>query len=181
MFDAQSAPSTITIGGNVVGGSGSLVGLGCQSPADTGNSAHVCSTDSTGHSTITVAGNVTVTGAAVVMLNGTTIRGNVTLVGGGFGMTWSIKNNRIDGNLTVSGQHVEWLGVLFNWVGRNVILTDIAVNDVHPGAPGVYIVRNTVARNLICMNLTPGVSGGFMPGSVNTVGGNAIGQCAALV
>ena len=30
VFDAQSAPSTITVGHNVTAGSGSLLGLGCQ-------------------------------------------------------------------------------------------------------------------------------------------------------
>jgi len=43
------------------------------------------------------------------------------------------------------------------------------------------VVRNTIGRNLTCIGITPGVSGGFVPGSVNVVGGNAIGQCASLV
>ncbi len=81
----------------------------------------------------------------------------------------------------MSGQTTDWLGVLFNSIGKNATLTDIAVTDVHPGAPGVYIVRNTIGRNLTCMGLTPGVSGGFVPGSVNVVGRNANGQCASLV
>ena len=81
----------------------------------------------------------------------------------------------------MSGQTAEWLGVLFNTVGGNATLTDITVVDEHPGAPGVYVVRNTIGRNLTCMGLTPGVSGGFVPGSVNVVGRNAIGQCASLV
>ena len=106
---------------------------------------------------------------------------NVTLLGGGSDIPWSIKNNAIRGNLTIAGQKTEWLGVLFNTIKRNAILTHIAVTDVHPGAPGVYIVRNTVGRNLICWGLTPGVSGGFVPGSVNVVGHKALGQCAALV
>jgi hypothetical protein len=71
--------------------------------------------------------------------------------------------------------------VLFNSIGRNATLTHIAVTDEHPGAPGVYIVRNTIGRNLTCFGLTPGVSGGFVPGSVNVVGRHAIGQCASLV
>ena len=50
MFDAQSAPSTITVGRNVTGAAGSLVGLGCQPPSLTGNSAHECSLDPEGHS-----------------------------------------------------------------------------------------------------------------------------------
>ena len=71
--------------------------------------------------------------------------------------------------------------MLFNTIGRNATLTHITVTDIHPGAPGVYIVRNTIGRNLICTGLTPGVSGGFVPGSVNVVGRNATGQCASLV
>ena len=181
VLDAQSAPSTITIGRNVTGGRGSLVGLGCQPPSYTGNSAHECTVQPEGHSTVIVNGNITVTNAVAVLLNGITVKGNVTLTGGGSEIPWSIKNNTIAGNLTINGQKTEWLGVLFNRIGRNATLTNIALSDPHPDAPGVYIVRNTIGSNLTCTGLTPGVSGGFIPGSVNTVGRNAIGQCAALV
>ncbi len=181
VLDAQSAPSTITVEGDVTGAEGSTVGLGCQPPEATGNSAHECALDPAGASTITVRGDVTVTRGALVAINGVTVRGNVTLVGGGGPGYWSIKNNRIGRNLTVVGQTVEWLGVLFNDIGRNATLLRITVTDAHPGAPGVYVVSNTVGRNLSCWRLTPGVSGGFVPGAVNVVGGHATGQCAALV
>jgi len=181
MLDAQSAPSTITVGRNVTAAAGSLVGLGCQPPSYTGNSAHECAVEPDGHSTITINGNVTAINAVAALLNGITVKGNVTFVGGGSDIPWSIKNNTIDGNLTVGGQTTEWLGVLFNRIGGNATLVNIAVTDVHPGAPGVYIVRNTIRANLTCLGLTPGVSGGFVPGSVNVVGGHATGQCASLV
>ncbi|MGV8850757.1 MAG: hypothetical protein ACOH16_14575 [Propionibacteriaceae bacterium] len=181
VLDAQSAPSTITVGHDVTGAAGSLVGLGCQPPSYTGNSGHECTVEPAGHSTITIKGNVTVRDAAAVLLNGITVKGNVTLTGGGSPIPWSIKNNTIGGNLTISGQTTDWLGVLFNKIGKNATLTNIAVIDIHPGAPGVYIVRNTIGRNLTCTGLTPGVSGGFVPGSVNVVGRHATGQCASLV
>jgi hypothetical protein len=182
MLDAQSAPSTITIGRNVAASAGSLLGLGCQPPALTGNSAHECTADPDGYSTIAVHGNVTAYQANTVLLNGITVGGNVTLAGGGGEIPWSIKNNEIHGNLTVSGQTVEWLGVLFNTIGRNATLTDITLTEDHPDASKVvFIVRNTIAWNLTCMGLAEGVSGGFFPGSVNIVGRNANGQCAALV
>lgn len=190
MLDAQSAPSTITVGHNVTAASGSILGLGCQPPSATGNSAHECSADPEGQSDISVSGNVTATDAGAVLLNGITVDGNVTLSGGGGlrmpGMDedipWSVKNNIIGRNLTVHGQTTDWLGVLFNKVGGNATLTNITLTEDHPGASQkVYIVRNTIGRNLICMGLAPGVSGGFIPGSVNVVGRNAIGQCAALV
>jgi hypothetical protein len=181
VLDAQSAPSTIDVGRNVTAAAGSLLGLGCQPPSATGNSAHECALDPEGQSTITVNGNVTATDANTVLLNGVTVHGNVTLEGGGGEIPWSIKNNAIGRNLTVSGQTTSWLGALFNTVAGNATLTDITVVDEHPGAPGVYVVRNTVGRNLNCSGLAPGVSGGFVPGSVNVVGRNATGQCASLV
>jgi hypothetical protein len=180
-LDAQSAPSTITVGHNVTAGSGSFLGLGCQPPSYTSNSGHECTDEPTEHSTITVKGNVTAVDAAAVLLNGITVKGNVTLIGGGGPIPWSIKNNTIGRNVTVVGQTTDWLGLLFNSIGGNATLLYITLHDEHPGAPGVYVVRNTIGRNLICTGLSPGVSGGFVPGSVNVVGRHAIGQCASLV
>ncbi len=183
VFDAQGAPSTITVGRNVTGGAGSVVGLGCQGFSVTGNSAHECAPPYADESsTITVDGNVTITDAVLVAVNGITVGGNVTATGGGgdFYNYWSIKNNMVGGNVTVSGQTVNWMGVMFNHVGKNVTLTDITVVDEHPEAPGVFVVQNTIARNLSCSGLVPGVSGGFF-GIPNDVGHNANGQCAELV
>lgn len=182
VLNAQLDTSTLTVGRNITAAAGSFAALGCQPPALVHNSAHPCNFDENGHSVVTVGGNVTGTDTVSFLLNGVTVNGNVTFSGGGSNeIPWSIKNNTIGGNLTVTGVTTEWLGVMFNKVGRNVTLTNIQVNDVDPGAPGVFIVRNTVQRNLTCTGLTPGVSGGFVPGSVNVVGGNATGQCAALV
>lgn len=191
-LDAQDLPSTITVGRNVTAASGSLLGLGCQPPTATGNSAHECreDPDPEAQSTIAVHGNVTATDAGAVLLNGITVEGNVTLSGGGGAripgdeedIPWSIKNNTIGRNLTVNGQTTDWLGVLFNKVAGNVTLTNITLTEDHLGASQqVYVVRNEVGRNLICMGITNGVSGGFIPGSVNVVGRNEIGQCAGLV
>ncbi len=181
VLDAQSAPSTITVGRNVTAVTGSLLGLGCQPTSYTGNSAHPCTVDPDGHSTIAVNGNVTTLAADTVLLNGIRVKGNVTLAGGGGDIPWSIKNNTIRGNLTVFGQTTNWLGVLFNRIGGNATLLGIKVTDTDPGAPGVFVVRNTIERNLVCFGLAPGVSGGFAPGEVNVVGRHAIGQCASLV
>jgi hypothetical protein len=209
VLDAQTYPSTITVGHNVTAAAGSLLGLGCQ-PDTHVRTGHECwaqfdpddqgppgtdPTDVNGDdvdnpavnpyasesSVITVNGNVTTTGANTVLLNGITVMGNVTLTGGGGDIPWSIKNNVIDGNLTVSGVTADWLGVLFNSIGKNATLTNITVTD--PGDPGrlVFVVRNNVMWNLTCMGLAPGVSGGFSPFEVNTVGRNAIGQCAPLI
>jgi hypothetical protein len=182
LLDAQSAPSTITVGHNVTAAAGSLLGMGCQPTNTIGRFAGVpCATDPTGHTVITIAGNVTTTDADTVLLRAVTVGRNVTLSGGGGDIPWSIKGSTIGGNLTISDVTADWLGVQFNHIGKNATLTNITVTD--PGDPGrtAAVVENTVARNLICTGIVPGVSGGFIPGEVNHVGHNAIGQCAALV
>jgi hypothetical protein len=182
VLDAQSAPSTITVGHNVTAGSGSLLGMGCQPSNTIGMFAGVpCAVEPDGHTTITVDGNVTAIVANTVLLRQLTVGGSVTLIGGGGAIPWSIKGNAIGGNVTIIGVTANWLGVQFNTVGKNVTMIDITATD--PGDPGrtVAVVENTVARNLICFGLAPGVSGGFIPGEVNHVGHHAIGQCASLI
>ncbi len=181
-LDAQSAPSTITVGHNVTAAAGALMGLGCQPTSLVHNTAHPCTVEPDGHSMITVNGNVTANGANTVLLNGITVKGNVTLTGGGGDIPWSIKNNAISGNLTVTEVTADWLGVLFNTIGKNATLTKITVTD--PGDEGrlAFVVQNTIGRNLSCMGIDPGVAGGLFPGEPkNVVGGHALGQCASLV
>lgn len=181
VLDAQSAPSTITVGRNVTALSGALLGLGCQPASYVGNSAHPCTVNPTGHSTISVGGEITALNAATLLLNGITVRGNVTALGGGSEIPWSIKNNTINRNLSVAGQTTNWVGVLFNQIGGNASLLKITVTDTDPGANGAYVVQNHIGQNLICFGVTPKVSGGFSPAEPhNVVGGRALGQCAAL-
>ena len=179
VFDAQSAPSTITVGHDVTGAQGSMVGLGCQPPAFTGNSGHPCETEPDGHSTIVVKGNVTLINAVGVFLNGIQVAGNVTVLGGGSEIPWSIKNNTIHGNLTVAGQTEEWIGILFNTIDKNVILAGITLTGsddaAGSGTNSLFVVRNTIGRNIACLWLNPGVFG-----YGNTISQHALGQCAPL-
>lgn len=179
VFDAQSSPSTITVGRDVVGSKGSLVGLGCQPPSLTGNSAHPCETDPDGHSTIRVRGSILIQGAIGVFLNGIEVGRNVSVLGGGSEIPWSIKNNTIHGNLTVVGQTSEWIGILFNRVDRNVILAGITLTGIDDstgtGTNPLFVVRNTVGRNIACGWIDPGVFG-----YGNVIAGHALGQCEPL-
>jgi hypothetical protein len=182
VLDAQSAPATITVGHNVTAGTGSLLGLGCQPYSYTPHAPHTCSIDETGHSVITVNGNVTTTDSDTVLLNGITVKGNVTMTGGGGDIPWAEKNNTIGGNLTISNITPEWLGVLFSHIAGNATLTNITATDPEDdGQAAVSVVVNTIGRNLNCSGLGPRLSGGVIPGEVNYVGHNATGQCAALV
>jgi hypothetical protein len=189
VLDGQSAPSTITVGHNVTAASGSFLGLGCQPTNTIGMFAGVpCVDDMTGHTTITINGNVTATDANTVLMRGAVaagagklaVNGNVTLTGGGGEIPWSIKGNTIGRNLTISDVSADWLGAQFNTIGGNATLTNITALD--PGDPGrtVAVVENIVGRNLTCTGLAPGVSGGFIPGETNHVGHNANGQCASI-
>jgi hypothetical protein len=176
VFDAQSSPSTISVGRNVTAGAGSLLGLGCQS--NTAHAPHPCTNEPDGASIITISGNVTATNANTVLLNGITVNGNVTLTGGGGPIPWAEKNNTIGGNLTISGVTPEWLGVLFSNIGGNATLTNITSTDPsEPGNGAVSVAGNTIGRNLSCAGLGPRLTGA---GS-NVVGHNATGQCASLV
>lgn len=178
-LDAQSAPSTITVAHDVTALSGALLGLGCQGSTD---AFHPCAGDYAGQqSTITVNGNITAWNAATVLLNGLTVRGSITALGGGSPIPWSIKHNTVGGSITVAGQTTNWIGVLFNQIGGNVTLLHIAITDTDPGAHGAFVVQNTIRHNLFCFGVTPTVTGGLFPGEpLNTVGGRAFGQCAAL-
>jgi len=194
-FDAQSSPSTITVGKNVTAGQDSIMGLGCQpyslfhpdgSPVT--NSGHPCQNDPTGHSVIHVMGNLATTNATLVLLNGITVNGNVALDGSGSHVLppfipaddWSIKTNTVGGNLSLSGISVDWVGVMRNHTGKNINLTNIAAND--PGDPfaKVFVVANDAGWNLNCSGLVPGVSGGFDPTEHNTAGRKATGQCVGI-
>jgi hypothetical protein len=180
VFDAQSAPSTITVGKNVTAAAGSILGLGCQ--PNGAHAAHPCAIEPDGHSVITIAGNVTTTDADTVLLNGITVNRNVTMTGGGGEFPWPIKNNTIGGNVTASTITPEWFGLLFNHIGGNATLTNIMSTDPEDeGFASVNVVLNTIGRNLNCNGLGPRLSGGFIPGAVNITGGKATGQCAGLV
>src|SRR5204863_5346419 len=91
VLDGQSAPFTLTVGHNVTAAAGSILGLGCQPTNTIGRFAGVpCAADPTGHTTITVHGNITATDANTVLLRKLTVNGNVTLTGGGGEIPWSI-------------------------------------------------------------------------------------------
>jgi len=179
VLDAQSAPSTITIGGNVSAGEHSLLGLGCQ--ANTAHAPHPCAIESHGASTITVGGNVTATDAFLVLLNGITVGKNVTLTGGGGG-DWAEKNNTVGGDFTISHVTPDWLGLEFNTIGHDANLHKIwAVDPADKGNGAVSVVVNIVGHDLSCTDLGPRLSGGIFRGEVNVVGHESTGQCKGLV
>lgn len=183
MFDA-STHSTLTVGRNVSGAPGSTVALGCTF-------AHPCDDGVPGDvGADTVMGNVTLDHVYNAAINGVTIGGNLTSDGGGAGplfpvpfIAFSVKDDTIHGNVAVNGLNTSWFGVIRSQIDGNVVLTDVQTAD----PDGNEVVANTIGRNLICHGNTPASQFGDaieeapFPGyGPNTVGGNALGQCASL-
>lgn len=183
MFDAQTH-STVTIMKNVSAGPGSLFGLGCTE-------AHPCNDGQAGTQTDRVYGNVSLDQVFDAAINGVWIGGNLTSVGGGAGLLdpetqfvpFSVKDDVVEGNISVTGLTTVWFGVIRAQVGKNLIVKDVTLSD----PDGNEIVANTIGGNLVCLGNTPTAQLGDAvedgpPGyGPNTVGKKAIGECASLV
>jgi hypothetical protein len=178
MFDAQGAPSDVSIGGSVIARRGSLFGLGCTP-------AHGCETGTT-FSHASVGRNIILHHVYDAAINGVEVGGNVVSHGGGAGFVlpgdfvpFSVKDDVIHGNLIVSDLTTTWFGVIRSTIDGNVILRRIHLDD----PDGNEIVHNTIGKNLVCRDLDPApqlgdaVEGAPPDYGYSTVGGRAIGQC----
>ncbi len=179
VFDAQT-DSHVAINGNVNAGPGSMFALGCTfaHPCDDGNPP------SGGMTHDTVSGNVTLHQVFNAAINGDTIGGNLTSTGGGAGLLdpetdfvpFSIKDDVIGGNITVTNLTTVWFGIIRTQVGKNVTLHNINLSD----PDGNEIVTDVIAGNLNCRRNSPAPQVGDSEGAPNLVGKHAIGQCAGL-
>ncbi|KHK97352.1 hypothetical protein LK09_11155 [Microbacterium mangrovi] len=174
-LDAPVPGATITVGHNVTGAPGSLVELGCTMAHGNCDPA----------STVLVKGNVTLDAVYDAALNGIEVLGNVTSTGGGSGpngFPFSVKDDHIHGNLTVSDLNGSWFGVIRTAVDHNTTLTNITLSD----PDGNEIVADSFGHNLSCTGMSPapqlgdavvGAPPGYGP---STVGGKATGQCSTV-
>jgi hypothetical protein len=180
-------PSSVHITGNVRVGNGALLGLGYATKTDV------------------VDGNINADQPLSVYLGFVTIHGNVSVNGGGTTARFynmPIKDDQIDGNLTIQGWTGGWVGVIRVSVGGNVnVSNNSSVVQAADGdacdasgtfpagcvaAPGsdtdsTEVMSNTIGGNLSCNGNSPAAQ--INPadgGGPNTVGGNATGECAGL-
>ena len=173
----------VTIRGDVLVRNGGLLALG-QPTAGCGPEVRATSV---------VTGNVIAIKALSVKILCSTVRGNVISVGGGYqaqpdcltngGVNFPVKDNTIRGNLAVYGWSGCWMGAIRNDVGGNVVFVSNTSSAFEPGttnADGMEIVTNTIHGNLICMANTPAPQVGDSFGTLNTVSGHKLGQCAEL-
>ncbi|HEY2880191.1 hypothetical protein [Nocardioides sp.] len=180
-FIADTAPSTVHIGGNVRAYHGSFLGLGCTA-------AHGCEGGTT-FSDTTVDGNVNLRYVFDAAINGVEVGGNVRSQGGGAGFVFeqggfipfSVKDDVIHGNLVVKGLKTTWFGVIRSQIDGNVILKYIKNDD----PDGNEIVHDMIGGNLTCRGMSPAPQFGdadddpTLPADYpySTVGGRVSGQC----
>lgn len=183
MFVADMAPSTIHVGGNVVGERGSFVGLGCTA-------AHGCESGPP-FSDVMVGGNIRLKYVYDAAINGVEVGGNVNSKGGGAGFVldqgmfipFSVKDDIIHGNLVVKGLKTSWFGVIRSQIDGNVILKYIKNDD----PDGNEIVHDAIGGNLLCRGMSPApqfgdaVTGAPPDYQYSTVGGRVIGQCGFVL
>jgi hypothetical protein len=178
---ASGQAQSVHITGNVTVGKGAVLGLGNYNPVPP-------------HTSAIVDGNVTANQPETLYLGGMTVHGNVVSNGGGNPASernFPIKDDTIDGNLIIQGWDGFWFGIIRVNVGGNVIVANTSGTQV--GLPdtefegildSTEVVSNVVEGNLICHGNTPPAQIGdaiLDPGNgLNTVGGNAIGECADL-
>jgi len=176
--------SDLNVGGNLTVGSHAILVVGCEPEA------FPCLNDPNAATSDHVGGNLTATGALMVLAHHNTIGGNVTQSGGGGGVNCSTfplgpsgppaystyEDNTIGRNASVTGLRTCWLGFIRNTVARNVNFNDNRTFD----PDGNEVVTNTVRWNLNCHGNSPAAQVGDSAGSPNTVGRKATGQCVRL-
>jgi hypothetical protein len=174
----------VTVGGNLLVGSGATLVLGCAPSAGCVNTTH----DS-------IRGNLVADNPLGVLVHGDIVGGNVVHTSGGGGVTCipsgffadvgspdfsAYEDSTIGGNIVVTGVNSCWLGLARLTVAGNAILANNNLAD--PDA--IEILSNVISHNLICEgNSMVWNSGETTPDlfprtpAPNTVDGKRIGQC----
>ncbi len=170
--DHAMPAAVVHVTGNVIVGKDAVLGLGTYGPLGGG---------ATQTGTV-VDGNITAIRPLSLYLSAITVHGNLTSLGGsGTGRNFPIKDNVIDGNLLVQGWNGDWIGLLGNQVGGNVIF---ARNSSATDPDSSEVAENEISGNLICFGNTPAAQigdAGPLGRDPNVVGGRALGECASLV
>ena len=178
-FSADTKPSEVHIGGDVVARRGSTFALGCTP-------AHGCEGGDS-FSVADIGGDVRLDHVYNAAINGVSIGGSVISAGGGAGFVFdkgqfvpfSIKDDFIHGDLRVWRLKTTWFGVIRSTINGTVALRRIKNDD----PDGVEVVHNTIGQDLICFRNHPkpqfgDADDGAPPGyPYSTVGGHVYGQC----
>ena len=187
---AGTGTSSLTVKGDVKVGSGALLAMGCEPNFNPCTDDPNAGTGGTLTGQNTVSGNVRAFQSLGVLLHASTIKGNVSLRGGGGAESCNppfpgafadigsppfsdAEDNSIGGDLTMTGLHSCWLGALRNSVRGNVFVAANSMAD--PDA--MEILANRIHGSIACFNNSPAVQYGDSASSPNQVKRHAFGQC----
>jgi hypothetical protein len=137
--------------------------------------------------TDTVGGSLMAQNALAVIVHATTIGHNVSLIGGGGGVSCipspavggsppfsDFEDMTIGGNLTITGLRSCFLGVF-----RVIVTQNFKLNgSLNADPDGNELADNSIAHNLNCNGNSPSPQIGDSGGGLNKVFGRANGQCA---
>jgi hypothetical protein len=180
-----SGTSSLTVRGDVRVQNGATLAMGCEP------NFNPCLDDPNGTGQNRVSGDVQADRALGVLLHHSKIGGNVSLRGGGGGVTCAIpssgifgfigspvfsdaEDNNIGGSLTIVQLQTCWMGALRNHVRGNIFTARNTMAD--PDANEV--LANHVRGNMACFNNSPATQYGDSMSSPNRVRGRAFGECS---
>lgn len=160
------AASSVAINGGVTVDPGGVFGLGY------------------GPGSYTVNGGVRADHPGSIYIGGATVNGGFVSVGGGDPQrNFPIKDSTFNGDVSVTGWSGLWIGFFRNTVHGSLTISDNTAADPadDPGSDSTEVADNHVSGNLSCFDNTPMAQPGDSGGGPNTVTGQALGECAALV
>ncbi len=173
--------ATVIVDGGVRVGKDATLMLGC--------SPHLGCTHTTSDR---VDGGLRAWDALGVILHSDSFRGDVSLRGGGGGVSCvpsgvfasigappysDLEDNTVRGHLSVSGLDSCWFGMLRNMVHGSVSVRDNTMAD----PDSMEVLQNTIWGHLSCEGNLPAVQFGDSGASPNQVRGKATGQCASPI
>jgi hypothetical protein len=172
--------ATVTINGSVDVRSGGQFALGCAPTFDVS-----CFDDPSATSDDTIHGNLSAEGAGLLIVHNDTIEGDVSVLGGGGGLTCTnipglhtppyvdLSTNMLGGSVSVAGLRTCWAGFSTNTVSGSVSY----VNNKTVISDGNFVGANTIASNLSCYRNKPQPHLSDITPVPNSVSGKTFGQC----
>jgi hypothetical protein len=163
--DHAASTTTVAVTGNVIVGSGGILGLGTYDPTAPHNSE--------------VGGSIIAMDPTSLYVSFVKVHGDFVSSGGsGPGRNFPIKDNWIGGDLTMVGWSGFWIGAIRDTVGGSVLFS--LNRGENPDSSEV--MTNVIHGNLICNGNTPkAIVNPDDGGQPNVVGGVAVGECEKLV
>lgn len=162
--DHAASTTTVVVTGNVIVGSGGILGLGTYNPEAPHNSE--------------VGGSIIAMDPTSLYVSFVKVHGDFVSSGGsGPGRNFPTKDNWIGGDLTMVGWSGFWSGAIRNTVGGSVLYS----GNRGENPDSSEVMTNIIHGNLICNGNTPKAA--VNPddgGQLNVVGGVAVGECEQL-